>query len=241
MQTLKGALPGFVAACLLVAAQADGEVIEVPIGNLSVRFEAPDDWEFIRRDSEFVIRKDIEQIHLFDSGPVTPSGFEREIRQARLLFRNRQFDQASEILRGTRLRAAFPTAAQWQSVSRYWYRMSRTGSARHSTDLKVVEQAFDEVLNALATLRTPDFESLVTGTLATLEPLDRRELVATLPVVVDGRTGLQVETWDRLTHSQRTRYLFVSAGESLLILRTGFGEFERIEPFFEALAASIEF
>ena len=74
-----------------------------------------------------------------------------------------------------------------------------------------------------------------------LQPMDRRDVRTQQHVSIDGRVGLQLETWDRLSHAQRTRYVFVPTGESVFVVRTGFGNFEKIGPVFDALVASIEF
>ena len=222
-------------------AQTGTERFDLSVGPLTVGLEAPADWQYVQRDAEHVFKNRIEQIHVLDSGPVTREGFVREIRQARRLFLGNEFDEATELLYRLPLRTAFPSEAQWQAVEIYWNRISRFGFGQIPEQRRLVEEAYAEVLRQVAALPTRGLESLAMGALDALEPMDRRDVRTQRHVNVDGRLGLLVETWDRLSHRQPTRYVFVPSGDSLFIIRTGLGDFAKLEAVFEALVESAEF
>lgn len=224
-----------------VDATAQTERFDLLVGRQQVSLEAPSDWQHIRRDDEHVFKNRIGQVHVLDSGPMTREGFAREIRQARRLFWSNQTDESLALLSRLKLRAAFSSQAQWQAFAPSWRRINRSRSGISAAERRAVEDAFAEVLRHVAALPTRDLESLTVAALDALEPMDRRDVRTQQHVSIDGRLGLLLETWDRLSHAQRTRYVFVPNGESIFIVRTGFGDFEKTGPVFDALVASIEF
>ena len=58
--------------------------------------------------------------------------------------------------------------------------------------------------------------------------------------MIDGREGMRVETWDRLSHDHRKSYLFVLNEENLLVASMGLGQYSVMQAAFEALAGSLE-
>ena len=243
MRSLIHVLPLFAAVCLSVSvdAAAQTERHELLVGRQQTSLQAPADWQYVRRDAEHVFKNRSEQVRVLDSGPLTREGFAREIRQARRLFLGNQIDESIVLLNRLKLRAAFPSQAQWQAVVSSWRRISRSSIGSSHAERRAVEDAYADVLSQVAALPTRGLESLAIAALDALEPTDRRDVRMQQPVSVDGRVGLLVETWDRLSHAHRTRYLFVPTGESLFVVRTEFGDFAKTGPVFDALVASIEF
>ena len=148
--------------------------------------------------------------------------------------------ESLSLLSRLKLRAAFASEAQWEAVAPAWRRINRFKPDRTTAERRAVEDAYTEVLRHVATLPVPDLESLAMATLAALEPMGRRDVRTQQHVSIDGRVGLLLETWDRLSHAQRARFLFVLTGDSVLVVRTRFGDFEKTGPVFDALVASIE-
>ena len=243
MRPLIFALPAVAAVCLALCADAAAETerYDLTVGRQQISLEAPSDWQYVRRDDEHVFKNRIEQVHVLDSGPMTREGFAREIRQARRFFWGNQIDESISVLNRLKLRDAFPSEAQWQAVVPSWRRISRSRIASSAVERRVVEDAYAEVLSAVAALPTRDLESLALSALDALEPMDRRDVRTQRTVSVDGRIGLLLETWDRLSHAHRLRFVFVPTGESVFIVRTNFGDFAKTGPVFDALVASIEF
>ena len=231
------------AVCLVFSADAAAETeqYDLQVGRQRITLQAPADWEHVRRDDEHVFRNRLEQVHVLDSGPMTREGFARAIRQARRLFMSHDARQSLELLSRLKLRAAFSSEERWQAVVPAWRKINRSSPGRTTAERRAVEEAYAEMLGHVAALPTADLESLAMTTLAALEPMDRRDVRAQQHVSVDGRVGLLVETWDRLSHAQRARFVFVPIGDSVLVVRTRFGDFEKSEPVFDALVASIEF
>ena len=243
MRSLIRVLPLFAAVCLSVSvdAAAQTERHELLVGRQQIRLEAPAAWQYTRRDAEHVFRNRLEQVHVLDSGPMTREGFAREIRQARRLFLGNQIGESIDLLNQLKLRAAFSSEVQWQAVAPSWRRISRSSIRSSAAERRAVEDAYAMVLSRVAALPARDLESLAMAALDALEPMDRRDVRTQQPVSVDGRVGLLVETWDRLSHAHRTRYVFVPTGESLFVVRTGLGDFSKTGAVFDALVASIEF
>jgi hypothetical protein len=102
-----------------------------------------------------------------------------------------------------------------------------------------VESAYTELLVQLEALPDRDITTLAVEALADFEPLDRRTIRNRSPMLIDGRSALLVETWDRLNHIQPMRYIFILNEGRFLVVRSGLGQFSEIEPAFEAIAASL--
>lgn len=69
----------------------------------------------------------------------------------------------------------------------------------------------------------------------------RREEASRNYRLVDGRKSVTVDTWDRVSHEYRERYLIVLDSRSLLVVHTMQGQFETMAEAFDGLAASLAF
>lgn len=68
---------------------------------------------------------------------------------------------------------------------------------------------------------------------------EQRDVASRTEIQVGGRNAVVIDTWDRLSHQWRKRFCFFRAGEPLIAIFTMHGEFEAMEPAFEALLASV--
>jgi hypothetical protein len=90
-------------------------------------------------------------------------------------------------------------------------------------------------------MEAPGLETLAARLLPTLDSAAHREIAGTEPVTVDGREGMRVETWDKMTHESRQSFLFLLNEENILVLWTAFGKHAEMKATFEGLADSLRF
>lgn len=84
-----------------------------------------------------------------------------------------------------------------------------------------------------------DLDALVDTGLHHLKEDERRDEASRERFELAGHEAMVVDTWDRLSHQHRKRFLFVGAGEGLLTIYMMQGEFEAMEPAFDALVTSL--
>lgn len=74
-----------------------------------------------------------------------------------------------------------------------------------------------------------------------LEKDNRREEASRDTLEIPRRPAMVVDTWDHVSHEYRKRYLFALNKGRLLTVYTMSGQFEKMEPSFNEIAASIAF
>ncbi len=240
---------GFVGASCLAAlgltlgacSEPIPEQLHVKVGVHNVAFDAPQGWQHIDEDTRHQFKNGLAQIFLNDSGPVSAEGFQREIERAREVYRRGELGRANDILNALRLRTSFPSVAHWKPFAESLNRARGLGTGRSRPDPDIIERAYTEILVQIAALPKRDIETLAIEALAEYEPLDRRTISAQRAMIVDERSALLIDTWDRLNHIQPMRYIFVLSGGNFLIVRTGLGTFSDIEPTYENLVATLRF
>jgi hypothetical protein len=225
-------------ACATV--QEEPPPVRLTIGVHDIALRVPEGWQHLDHGLEHRFHRGLLHISMADIGPVTREGYLREIDHARELFRNNQAEDAKAHLGNLQLRSAFPGTRQWEAISDSWY-VARDGGLRRKTPWYDVEAAYDVVVKAVERLQTPDLPTLVERVFSSLDTGVHREIAEQHPVVIDGRPGMRVETWDRLSHDHRKSCLFVLNEENMLVARMEIGEFAEMQPAFEVLANSLEF
>jgi len=230
-------------AVLLVGGCSDppSERLTTAIGVHRVELEAPAGWEHLDHGREQRFGDGLSQISIADLGPVAPDGFRREIVAARELYRARQLDDSRTRLRALHLRSSFPSAQRWESFSEWWDGIRLAGVGHHSEDPAIVERAYTAVLAEVAALPRPDLTTLALNALEVLGHDERHDIAHQEATAVSGRPGLLIDTWDRLSHAQRRRHLFVLNDGYLLVARMELGRFSEMEPAFDTLATSLRF
>ena len=86
-----------------------------------------------------------------------------------------------------------------------------------------------------------DIEVGADRALRNLREDERREEATREYRRIDGREAVTVDTWDRVSHEHRKRFLIVVNDRSLLVLHTPQGQFETMAETFAGLAASLAF
>ena len=242
MRALRNAAALIAIATSVVAggcAEEPPEPLSLQVGAHRIAFDAPQGWQRIDRGAEQFFKRELDQIFLNDAGPVTVEGFRQEVERAREVFRGGSLEQANDILNAIHWRSAFPSKDRWDAFYASLSAARGLSSGRDHHDPFAVESAYKEVLVQLATLPDRDIETLAKEALAEFEPVDRRTIRAQSPMIVDGRQAWRIETWDRLNHTGLMRYIFVLDNGRFLVIRTGLGNFKKIEPSFEAMVASL--
>lgn len=230
-----------VAMAVLVGACAEEAPVQLSldVGAHSVTLDAPEGWQHFDEEAEHLFKKEIAQIFLTDAGPVTVQGFKQEVERARLAFQEVGLEQANDILNAIRWRSSFPSIDRWEAFSASLMQARGLWDKREHYDPFAVESAYTELLVQLETLPDRDIATLAIEVLADIEPLDRRTVRNQSPMLIDGRSALLIETWDRLNHVQPMRYIFILDEGRFLIVRSGLGQFSEIEPAFDAIVASL--
>lgn len=215
--------------------------LNLEVGGHRVVFDAPQAWQHFDKGAEQFFKRDFDQIFLNDAGIVTVGGFRTEVERAREVFRGGSLEQANDMLNALRWRSSFPSIDRWEAFATSLNRARGLGDRRQHHDPDVVESAYTEMLVQLAALPERDIATLAAEVLGDFEPVDRRTIRDQGPMTIDGRRAWRIETWDRLNHIQRMRYIFVLDEGRFLVIRTGLGKLADIEPTFERIVASLRF
>lgn len=96
------------------------------------------------------------------------------------------------------------------------------------------------MVEEIEALESPSLAVIVERMLPDLDHGVQREVAKEQKVIVGGREGVRLESWDRLSHAHGRSYLFVLNEGNLLVARTELGEPAKLKPAFESLVASLE-
>jgi hypothetical protein len=102
---------------------------------------------------------------------------------------------------------------------------------------------FQIVLQNLGPAKPPprDFDELIDWGLAAVGHDQRREVKSRRATKLDGREAMDIETWNRLDHTNPRRILLVRADDDLLALSTVGMAFEDSLSAFDAIRDSLHF
>jgi hypothetical protein len=217
------------------------EPLELNVGAHRVTLTAPERWAHIDDGDAHRFRWRGAQIEVADVGPVTLAGIRSEIQRARGLYLIGAAAESSDVVNGLRLRGLFASQQRWDDFLVAWDTVRRARANDDRAAKRAVDGAFQTVLGEIARLPQPSLPELAAGAVAELEPMDRREIAMQREISIAGRSGLAIDTWDRLAHAQRKRYVFVVNEGDVLMVRMVFGAFESIEDTFDDLVASIRY
>jgi hypothetical protein len=133
--------------------------------------------------------------------------------------------------------------------------MSAACSRKHPVELQVGEQRLSIVIpNGWEHLDYGDRHQLRHGTariaieeaggapdkaLRRLGEDEQRDVASRTPLQIGNHEALMVDTWDRLSHTQRKRFCFVQGEGPRLVIYIQHGRFESVQPDFDALIASV--
>ncbi len=227
-------------ACVRVPETPPPTPTRVDIGIHDVSFLVPQGWEHLDHGQEHRFQRELSQISAADLGPVTPEGYQRELRRAYQLFREDRFDDACAHVSGLDLGPAFPEADQRKKFLESWWRALDGGRSTGNT-WGDAQLAWEHILEEVERLPAPDLAALVENLFPSIETAAHREIAAQNRVEMFGRPAIRIETWDRLSHDHQKSFLFVLNEENLFVLRMERGKHAEMKPAFEVLADSLEF
>jgi len=214
------------------------EPTAVTVGVHSLAFRVPEGWLHFDHGREQRFERGLLQMSIADLGPVDGAGYARAIEDARDLWRAGRLEDARETLGRLRLRSAFPSEEEWRAFRVPWEIVSQVGSGASPGEL---DEAYRSVLETVRGLLSPPLEAATAAALADLGHDERRSVAEREPVLIDDREGMWVDTWDRLSHDHRQRFLFVVSEGHLLVVHTDLGAFPEMEGALGELGRSLEF
>ena len=214
------------------------EPVRFTVGLHPVSLMEPDGWEHLDHGLEHRFHKDLLQISVADIGPVTRDGYRREIGHALELFRQERLEDARAHLSGLPLKAAVFTPREWDTIRGTWFKAVDGGLTKPLSD-NDVEFAYRDLLEMVGSKQTEPLAELVHRIMPDLFAGTHREVAEQEAVVVDGRPGVRLETWDRLSHDHRRSFLLILNHDNLLVVRMELGDYEEMKPVFDALVDSL--
>ena len=212
--------------------------VRFTVGLHDISLLEPKGWEHLDHGLEHRFHKNLNSISVADNGPVTRDGYLREINHALALFRQERLEDASAHISSLPLRSVLLNPRQWDAVSDAWY-VAVDGGLRKPVTTNDVELAYRALLEQVEELETFDMSALVERIMPTLYAGAHREVAEQTPVVIDGRHGVRLETWDRLSHDHRSSFLLVLNNDNMLVIRMELGGYGEMQPVFDALVESL--
>lgn len=214
------------------------EPTAVTVGVHRLAFRVPEGWLHFDHGREQRFERGLLQMSIADLGPVDGAGYARAIEDARDLWRAGRLEDARETLGRLRLRAAFPSEEDWRAFRVRWDVVAQEGDVTPPGEL---DEAYRSILETVRDLPPPSLDDLADAALVDLGHDQRRSVAERRPVLIDDRGGMWVDTWDRLSHDYRQRFLFVVSEGHLLVVHTALGAFSEMEEALDSLAGSLSF
>lgn len=227
------------AAALLLAPGCSRPVArEAEVGHHRVRFVLPGNWEHLDHGRQQLFRRAERQFSLVDLGPASREALVREIRAAGALWQAGRRKDAIQRVR--ELRAPALRYAPRQQLSDFWRPWTDAVYAGDWADSLAIEAAFDSLVEGTAMFARPTPEVLVRYVLELTGARPDREVASREQRTIHGASWTTVETWDRVSHLNRSRAAFAENDGHLLVLAMDRGRYEELGPGFDALLASLE-
>ena len=208
---------------LLLALLAGCDLREAPrafeLGEHRGQVRVPAGWTALDHGRQWRLRNREAALVLQDLGAAGPPGIRREVERARELWRRGGVDEARWRLRNVPVpRELFPTAAERETFWAAW--SAFFGDPARVVPYAEIDSTFSDVLARVDALPPPDLPALADAGLKALGHDQRRDVKSRQALKVGGRDALDVETWNRLSHANPQRFLFIAHDGYLLALYT---------------------
>jgi hypothetical protein len=224
---------------MILACQKSVPTQRLVVGGHTVRLVVPEGWERIDYGQRQVFRQLEERIVLVDFGPVAGEGYVREIDAVRDLWKSGQRPDARVRLDALQLLPfSFGNRAEYLRVHALLVHAQQVIDQGPETEC---EWRLTTLADTIAALPDPPLEAFVEYALDRLGPDRRREILPPEPTRIGEREALVVDTWDRLSHTQRRRHTLILNGGRLLVVAIEQGMLESTPPAYAALVQSLEF
>lgn len=183
------------------------------------QLHVPSGWVVLDQGRQWRLRKGDAELVLQDLGAAGPEGIRREVERARELWREGRVDEARWRLRNVRApRELFAAAVDREAFWAAW--AAFLDDKARVVPYPEIDPAFSDVLARVDALPPPDLPALSDGGLRMLGHDQRRDVKSRQTLKVGGRDALDVETWNRLSHANPQRFLFIAHDGYLLALYT---------------------
>ncbi|MFC1572154.1 hypothetical protein ACFL6M_01020 [Candidatus Eisenbacteria bacterium] len=212
---------------------------EIQVGVHRIAVVPPAGWLHADHGREHHYQRGRAKISLVDLGAVDRDGFLEEVVAARGLLRRGQNEDAVARLFRLRIdRQTFTNPEDYQAYVTLWKEARLSGTSFDSVRL---ERVYDDLILLLEALPKSDVADHVMTALEEFGYDELRDIASRKPLRFTGRPAIQVDTWHRLNHEFRKRYLLVLNEGHLLVVHTAYGPFEECEEAFDRIVRSLTF
>ncbi len=212
---------------------------DLDVGPHRISVRLPDGWQHADHGREHRFKRGMATLSMVDLGPVRRDGLEREVKIARSLWRRGQVEDAGARLRRFSVpRDTFDSREERREFYLSIDDMVRMGPTADSTSM---EMAYDALIEWTQSLPKARVDDVMESSLKELGEDTRRDVASRRHLDIQGRDVLVVDTWDRLNHDYRKRYVLTINGGYLLVIQTASGSFEDMDSEFDGLVATLAF
>jgi hypothetical protein len=214
------------------------EPVRFTVGLHDVSLMEPEGWEHLDHGLEHRFYKELNSISVADIGPVNRAGYLRELNHALELFRAERLEDAKAHLGNLHLRWKLFSTREWDEISDAWH-VALDGGLTKPVSTNDVELAYHALVQEIELKKPSSMADLVERLMPTLFSGTHREVGEQKQVEIDGRPGFRITTWDRLSHDHRNSFLLVFNNDNLLVIRMELGQYDEMQPVFDALVESL--
>jgi len=228
-------------ALMLVAcapAPEPRQPVQFTVGLHDISLMGPEGWDHLDHGLEHRFQQGLNIISVTDIGPITRAGYLRELDHALELFRMERLEDAKAHLGNLHLRSTLFSPREWDEISDAWY-VALDGGLTKPASTNEVELAYHALVQEIELQKGSSMAELVERIMPSLYNGAHREVAEQTPVVIDGRQGVRLETWDRLSHDHRSSFLLIFNNDNLLVLRMELGAYGEMKPTFDRLVESL--
>jgi len=208
------------------------------VGHHRVRFVLPQGWEHLDHGRQQLFRLGEAQVSLVDLGPATRDAMVRELEAADSLWRSGRRRDAFQRVRELRS-PALRFAPSLQRAD-FWKPWTDVTYIPEAADSFAIGTAFEALIAGTAVFAPVTTDRVLEYVLVLTTETQRREIGHRDRRKIHGSEWIDVETWNRVSHLDRSRVAFAVDDGYLLVLAIDHGRSEQAAPGFEALLTSLE-
>lgn len=212
--------------------------VAIAIGTHHVRLVPPCGWEHLDHGRAQLFRNGETELRLEDLGAATPGALAGRIRAARTLWLAGHRRDA--LARMREIDGPVLAFLPWQARAEFWRPWTDATYVPDAADSAALGIAFDGVLDGAERLPEVSPGHLVEWVLERDDQAGRREIARHDSLRIHDAPWVSIETWSRLSHTDRHRTAFVLDDGGLLALSIERGQPDATLGAFDSLLRSIE-